>query len=162
MKYEQEITVKVNSTKEDLIKFLEENNYNKIDSYVVDDIYYVENGTNLKEKALEILKKCVLVRSIANSKHYLLYKYKEYDLNENIIKQGKSKVQVNNREDAKNFIETIGYKKLIHIIDDIIVYEKNGLELCIEYVNNKYLYIEVEENEKYNTIEKMIKALEQT
>ncbi len=57
-------------------------------------------------------------------------------------------------------METIDYKELIHVIDSIVVYEKDGLELCVEYVNDKYLYIEVEENEQYNMIEKMIEALE--
>ena len=88
--------------------------------------------------------------------------YKEYDENENIINQGKSKVQVINREDAKTFLNTVGYKELIRVIDNIEVYEKDGLELCVEDVNDKYLFIEIEENEKYNTIEKMIKALDDT
>ncbi len=47
MEFEKEITVAVNSSKNNLIKFLETNNYKKINSYIVDDIYYVENGTDL-------------------------------------------------------------------------------------------------------------------
>ncbi len=95
-------------------------------------------------------------------KHYLVYKYKEYDLKENIINQGKTEVQVYNRNDAQVFMEAIGYKELIHVIDSMIIYEKDGLELCVQHVNGKYLYIEIEESEQYNTVEKMIKALEKT
>lgn len=162
MKFEKEITVSVNSSKEELIKYLEDNNYNKIDSYIVDDIYYVKNDVDLDINPLDILKKCILIRSIDNKKHLLVYKYKEYDENENIINQGKSQVQVVNREDAKIFLKTIGYKELISVVDNIEVYEKNGLEICIEEVNEKYLFIEIEENDKYNTIEKMIEALDNT
>ena len=36
------------------------------------------------------------------------------------------------------------------------------MQICVEDVNDKYLFIEIEENEKYNTIEKMINALEST
>ena len=162
MKFENEITVSINTSKEDLINFLNNNNYKKIDSYIVDDIYYVLKDVDTSLNTLEVLKKCILVRSINNEKHYLLYKHKEYDENENIIKQGKSKVQVINREDAKVFLETAGYKELIKVVDYIDVYEKDGLEINVEEVNNKYLFIEIEENKKYNSIEKMKEALEQT
>ena len=162
MKFEKEITVSINLSKEDLIKFLNTNNYKKIDSYVVDDIYYVKNDIDLDINTLEILKNCVLLRSIDNTKHYFTYKYKEYDENENIINQGKSEVQVINKEDANAFLKTIGYKELINIIDYIDVYEKDGLKINVEDVNKKYLFIEIEENDKYNTIEKMIAALDNT
>ena len=162
MKLENEITVKINTSKEDLINFLNNNNYKKIDSYIVDDIYYVKSDIDLDLNPLDIFKKCILVRSISDKKHYLLYKYKEYDENENIINQGKSKVEVVNREDAKVFLETAGYKELIKVVDYIDVYEKDGLEINVEEVNNKYLFIEIEENKKYNSVEKLIQALENT
>lgn len=162
MKFEKEITVSVNTSKKELINFLDSNNYKKVDSYIVSDIYYVENDIDLDINSLEILKKCILVRSIDDKKHYLMYKYKEYDQNENIINQGKSQVQVINKEDANTFLKTIGYKELIDIIDYIEVYEKDGFQICVQDVNNKYLFIEVEENKEYNTLEGMIKALEKT
>ena len=162
MDFEKEITVNINSSKKDLINFLNINNYKKVDNYIVDDIYYVSNDVDLAANTLEILKKSLLVRSIDDKKHYLVYKYKEYDENENIIEQGKSKVQVNNKEDANVFLKAIGYKDLIRIVDHIDVYEKDGLQICIEDVNDKYLFVEIEENDEYNTIEKMIKALENT
>lgn len=162
MKFEKEITVSVNTSKKELINFLDSNNYKKVDSYIVSDIYYVENDMDLDINSLEILKKCILIRSIDDKKHYLMYKYKEYDQNENIINQGKSKVQVINKEDANTFLKTIGYKELISIIDYVDVYEKDGFQICVQDVNNKYLFIEVEENKEYNTLEGMIKALEKT
>ena len=162
MKYENEITVSVNWSKEELIKYLLDNNYKKIDEYVVDDIYYVKKDINLSTNVLNILKECILIRIIDNKKIYYVYKYKEYDDNENIIKQGKSKVEIKDLKEAKTFLESIGYKELIKIYDLIEIYEKDGLELAIEYVNDKHLYIEVEENEKYDTIEKLIRALENT
>ena len=162
MKFENEITVAVNVSKKELIDFLNNNNYNKIDSYFVDDVYYVPNDLDLSMNPLEILKYSILVRNIDDKKLYFVYKYKEYDENENIINQGKSKVQVINKEDADTFLKTIGYKELIRIVDFLEVYEKDGLQICIEDVNDKYLFIEIEENEKYNTVEKLIEALEKT
>ena len=142
MNFEKEITVTVSFSKDELIKFFDVNNYKRVDNYVVDDIYYVPNEMDLKLNSLEVLKKSILVRSIDDKKHYLMYKYKEYDANE--------------------FLKTMGYKELIRIVDYIDVYEKEGLQICVEDVNDKYLFIEIEENEKYNTMEKMINALEST
>lgn len=160
--FENEITVTINMSKKDLISFFDINNYKKVDNYIVDDIYYVPNDVDLDVNPLEVLKKCILVRSIDDKKHYLMYKYKEYDENENIIKQGKSKVQVTSKDDASSFLKTIDYKELIRIVDHVEVYEKDRLQICVENVNDKYLFVEIEENEKYNTIPKMIYALDST
>ncbi len=162
MNFENEITVTINMSKKDLISFFDINNYKKVDNYIVDDIYYVPNDVDLDVNPLEVLKKCILVRSIDDKKHYLMYKYKEYDENENIIKQGKSKVQVTSKDDASSFLKTIDYKELIRIVDHVEVYEKDRLQICVENVNDKYLFVEIEENEKYNTIPKMIYALDST
>ena len=159
MNFENEITVTINMSKKDLISFFDINNYKKVDNYIVDDIYYVPNDVDLDVNPLEVLKKCILIRSIDDKKHYLMYKYKEYDENENIIKQGKSKVQVTSKDDASSFLKTIDYKELIRIVDHVEVYEKDRLQICVENVNDKYLFVEIEENEKYNTIPKMIYAL---
>ena len=59
-------------------------------------------------------------------------------------------------------MQTIGYKEIIRIVDRIEVYEKDGLQLCVQEVNDKYLFIEIEESDKFNTIEKMIEAIENT
>ena len=160
MNFENEITVTINMSKKDLISFFDINNYKKVDNYIVDDIYYVPNDVDLDVNPLEVLKKCILIRSIDDKKHYLMYKYKEYDDNENIIKQGKSKVQVTSKDDASSFLKTIDYKELIRIVDHVEVYEKDRLQICVENVNDKYLFVEIEENEKYNTIPKMIYALD--
>lgn len=162
MNFENEITVTINMSKKDLISFFDINNYKKVDNYIVDDIYYVPNDVDLDVNPLEVLKKCILIRSIDDKKHYLMYKYKEYDENENIIKQGKSKVQVTSKDDASSFLKTIDYKELIRIVDHVEVYEKDRLQICVENVNDKYLFVEIEENEKYNTISKMIYALDST
>lgn len=162
MKFEHEITVKVNISRDDLLIFLNDNNYRKIDSYIVFDEYYAKNEVDLDNNLLDILNECILVRSIDDRKHYLVYKYKEYDEFENIVSQNKTKVQVINREDANTFLNALGYKDLIKIVDCIDVYEKDGFEICVQYVNDKYLFIEIEENDKYKSTYDMIKKLEKT
>ena len=166
MKYEDEITVMVCDDREELINKLILRGFKKIDDYMVYDRYMVYkdvvvNDSENDKEILKILSKCVLIRSIDDSKHYITYKYKEYDDEGNITKQGKCKCEIENPLDGVEIVKCGGYnRELIMIVDHIVIYEKDGLELAIEYVNDKYLFIEVEANQKYDTIDKMKNALE--
>lgn len=162
MNFKKEITVEVKSSREELIRYLDNNFFNKKEEYTMYDIYYVKKDYNLDNDIFDILNNCILIRNVGNKILYYVYKYKEYDDKGNIIKDGKAKVEIKDIEKAKEFLENIGYKEFINIKDLITVYEKNNLEFAVEYVNDRHLYIEIEENETYDTIEKLIDALEKT
>lgn len=161
MKFKKEITVKINCSKEELLKYLKNNNFINKENYVMEDIYYVKKDYDLNKDILDILNNCILIRNIGNKRLYYVYKYKEYDENKNILKDGKSKVEIKDISSAKIFLENIGYKKFIKIKDEITVYRKDDIELAVEYVNDKHLYIEIEETKKYNTIDKLIAKLDE-
>lgn len=167
MKYEDEITVMVYDGCEELIDKIISRGFKKIDDYMLHDMYMVYkdvivNGSENDKEILKIFGKCVLIRSIDDRKHYITYKYKEYDDDGNIVKQGKCNCRIENALSGVEIVKCLGYdRELIRINDHIIVYEKDGLELAIEYVNDKYLFIEVEANQKYDTIDKMKNALEE-
>lgn len=161
MKYETEITVKPNISLEELIEFLEKNDFKLVEEYSMTDIYYIKD-LDLTKDSLSILKECVLVRDIKGSKFYLLKKYKEYDNRGNILKQGKCGVKVKSVKDASLFLEALDYKSLITIKDKMRVYEKDGLQICVQFVNDKYLFIEAESNEKYNSVEDLIEYMEKS
>lgn len=167
MKYEDEITVMVYDGCEELIDKIISRGFKKIDDYMLYDMYMVYkdvivNGSENDKEILKILSKCVLIRSIDDNKHYITYKYKEYDDDGNIVKQGKCNCRIENASSGVEIVKCLGYdRELIRINDHIMVYEKDGLELAIEYVNDKYLFIEVEANQKYDTIDKMKNTLEE-
>lgn len=166
MKYEDEITVIVNDRYEELIDKIINRGFKKIDDYMIYDKYMLYKDIDIKSNIsdmdiLKIIGNCVLIRSIDDRKHFITYKYKEYDNDCNIIRQGKCNCKIDNPFEGMELVKCLGYdRELIRIDDHIVVYEKDGLELAIEYVNDKYLYIEVEANEKYNTVMKMKEALE--
>ena len=166
MKYEDEITVIINDSYDELIDKIISRGFKKIDDYMVYDKYMVYKDIEIKDNIndmdiLKIISNCVLIRSIDDRKHFITYKYKEYDSDFNIIKQGKCNCKIDNPLEGIELVKCLGYdRELIRIDDHIVVYEKDGLELAIEYVNDKYLYIEIEANEKYNTVMKMKEALE--
>ena len=166
MKEEMEITVKVLDDFENLDKTLRNKGFNIVDDYQLDDIYLVLNDIDLKnEKVLTVLDNCVLVRNINNSKMMLTKKIKKYAPNGDILKQGKYNCSISNIFEAVNFLKAIGYRELFNINDHITVYSNNDITLAVERVNNKHIFIEIEDSlndgeKKYNNTNEMIKDLE--
>ena len=118
MQMEKEITVLVKTDYETLKKELEKNNFVKKDEYQVNDIYMINDNLDLFSMSyLDILKRCILVRDVVGYEKLLLYKYKEYATNGDILKQGKVKCPVEDILKAVNFLEAIHYRKLFNIFD---------------------------------------------
>ncbi len=161
MKKEIEITVRVNDSYEKLKEELKQNNFIKKEEYIVNDSYLINSLINITDmKSLDILKKCVLVRDIVGILKQLLYKYKKYDSNGDIIEQGKIKCPVTDINKAMEFMNAIGYEKLFDIHDKCIVFANDKTELVVQLVNDKYIFIEMESepqyiNRKYENVEEL-------
>lgn len=150
MNYENEITVKVNTTYDKLHDILLKNNFIIKEEYIVKDTYMINKEINITElNDLEVLKQCILVRDVVDIEKSLVYKNKEYDSKGNIIKQSKIKCPILDIEKGIKFMEEINYIKLFNIIDKCIVYVNNDNELVVELVNDKYVFIELESNPEY-------------
>lgn len=161
MKKEIEITVRVNVSYEKLEEELKRNNFIKKEEYIVNDSYLINSSINITDmKSLDILKKCVLVRDIVGILKQLLYKYKKYDSNGDIIEQGKIKCPVTDINKAMEFMNAIGYEKLFDIHDKCIVFTNDKTELVVQLVNDKYIFIEMESepqyiNRKYENVDEL-------
>lgn len=161
MKKEIEITVRVNVSYEKLKEELKQNNFIKKEEYIVNDSYLINSLINITDmKSLDILKKCVLVRDIVGILKQLLYKYKKYDSNGDIIEQGKIKCPVTDINKAMEFMNAIGYEKLFDIHDKCIVFANDKTELVVQLVNDKYIFIEMESepqyiNRKYENVDEL-------
>ena len=162
MNYEKEITVEVSVNLEELISILENKGFKLKEKYDLNDIYLI----NKKEKNndyLSMLSKCVLIRHIIEEDKetkMLTYKYKEYNENKEITKQGKIKVKIDDIDNSKLLFEKLDFEELIRINDHMLVYASDKDELVVQYVNNKHVYIEIEDechyaNRFYNSIEEM-------
>lgn len=162
MKYENEITVEVDSTQEELEKILKENKFEMKQEYDIIDWYMIQKDVEIKNNYLDVLKKCLLIRNIITEEKNIkkiTYKYKEYNQNEEIIKQGKVDCSINSIEEAKKLLEAIGYHKLIEIKNHSVVYANETTEFVVQYVNNKHIYIEIED--KCNYIDRYYKSIEE-
>lgn len=163
MKYENEITVETVCSIQELNNLLEKLEFKAMEEYDIFDIYMLDKNYNNTENKLELLKHCILIRDIVGKDEEtkkITYKYKEYNEKEEIVKQGKSDCEILDIEEAKNLFEALNYEELIRINDHIIVYSNNIDELAVQVVNNKHIYIEIEEkcnyiNKKYNSLDEM-------
>lgn len=162
MKYEDEVTVEINTSLDNLIKILEQNNFELKEVYDINDIYLI-NRNDKENDILSMLNKCVLIRDIIEEEKetkMLTYKYKEYNDNKEIIKNGKIKVNIDNINSSKLLFEKLNFEELIKINDHMLIYANNTDEIAIQVVNNKHIYIEIEGrcnriDRIYNSIEEM-------
>ena len=162
MNYENEITVEVDTSLENLISILENKGFKLKETYDLNDIYLI-NKADKKGDYLSMLNNCILIRHIIEENKetkMLTYKYKEYNENKEITKQGKIKVIVDDIDNSKLLFEKLNFEELIRINDHMLVYATDKDELVIQNVNGKHLYVELEDechyaDRFYNSIDEM-------
>jgi len=148
MKQENEITVEVDLGLEEVKELLEKNNFKLLQEYSINDIYMI-NKDYLEEKdKYKLLNNCLILRNIITDKKNektLTYKYKEYDDNGDIIKQNIFDSKIDDIDSMKKVLEAINYEELIKLYDHLMVYGTDKDELVVQIVNDKHIYIEIEE-----------------
>ena len=167
LKENNEITVKIKVSLDEFYKIIEEKGFWIDHEFSMNDTYFIPETLNLnKMSTREILSKAVLVREI-NGKtsgkviKKITFKIKNFDDNGNVLSQESVNCDIKDIEDAKNLLKAIGYREVMCIKEDDIVYEKDGLQLAIKDIKNgdKLIEIETEENDELNTIDKLIQKI---
>ncbi len=161
MKEENEITVEVDLSLIDLQCLLKDKGFKIIQVYDINDIYMVDKNNKYNDE-LDLLNHCVIIRNILTDKNeiFLIHKYKEYNKLNEIIKQNSFSINTDSIEDSINFLSSINYEELIRINDHLIIYSNEIDEFAVQVVNNKHIYIEIEEkceriNKVYKNIDEM-------
>lgn len=164
-KNSNEITIKIKSKPNELYKILEEKGYKITKKFTMDDTYFIPKETKLeKNNARKILSKAVLVRDIkeqtSNKRTKLItFKIKNYDKSGNILSQESTNCNILEIDEAKELLKSIGYKEIMNIKENDIVYEKNGFELAIKDIENGDNLIEIEEKDELDATEKLIQKV---
>ena len=165
LKESNEITVKIKCELETFYKTVEEKGFKIVDKFSMNDVYFIPNKLEIdRMNTRDILAKAVLVRDIIGKTSNretkrITYKIKNFDKKGNIINQEAINCDILEIEDAKRLLKAIGYKEIMTIIEDDIVYEKDGFKLAVKNIKEGDNLIEIEENESYNTIEKLIQKV---
>ena len=167
LKESNEITLKIKCELNEFYKILEEKGFKIIDKFSMDDTYFVPEEVNLdKVNTRDILSKAVLVRDIIGKMpdrraKLITFKIKNFDESGNILNQESVNCNILETEDAKKLLKAIGYKEIMNIKEDDVVYEKDRFQLAIKDIKNgdNLIEIETEENKELNTIEKLIQKV---
>ncbi len=149
-----EVTVKVNDSIKQVDKLLKDQGFKIIRTSRIEDKYMSNShGVLSKDSILDILKKCVLVRFLnVNNKEIfkrITYKDKTYN-GSTVISEEKINIIIDNIDNAEKLFEKLGFKKIVEVNYDVIVYEKNGVELAFQNVENLGLLLEYESSDDYS------------
>lgn len=166
MKIEKEITVLVNDDYDRLHKKLTKQGFKIAEKYQLNDVYLIPNDIDIYENpVLELLKKCVLVRDFVDIVKKIVYKHKVFDKEGKILEQGKVECEIKDVNSAVELFKRIGYREFIRIFDTNIAYTNDEIEITVQLVNDKYIFIEMEDkaehiNSTFDSIEAMINEFE--
>lgn len=148
-----EITVRVKEPLDKAIIKLEKLGFKNIRESNVDDVYMTQLKDKLnKENIQYILSNSVLLRYLnVNGKEFkkISYKNKVYD-NGNVISEKKVNVECNNLESAKQLFECLNFEELVEVKYNVLVMEKNGIELAFQYGDEIGVLIEYENKNDFS------------
>ena len=159
-----EITVKLKCSIEEICNLLENKNFKIAEKFILDDTYFIPKELDITGMThREILSRALLLRDITDfiperKVIKLTFKSKQIDKQGNILSQSKVDCEILNAETGKAFVEAIGYRQLMNIKENDIVYEKDNLNISIKDIENGDKLIEVEtveDNNELDTIEKI-------
>ena len=167
LKESNEITVKIKCELNEFYKIIKEKGFKIIDKFSMDDTYFIPEEVDFdKINTRDILSKAVLVRDIigkmSNRRTKLItFKIKNFDESGNILNQEAVNCDILEIEDAKKLLKAIGYKEIMNIKEDDVVYEKDRFQLAIKDIKNgdNLIEIETEETKDLDSIEKIIKKI---
>ena len=164
IKQENEITIRILCSKEELIKHLEEKGLKKGRKFRLNDHYLIPKTLKLEELTIrEILSKAVIVRNIDNDGkivNKITFKNKIINEKGEIVSQTATSCEVFDYTEGIRLFEELGYYEIMNIIEDDIIYYNDNIEIAIKDVYNGDLLIETETNNNITTIEELKEIIE--
>ena len=166
-KESNEVTIKVIDTKKNFIKLLISKGFKEGRKFSLDDYYFIPNNIDInKLSTREILSKAIIIRDIASKDKIskkITFKRKNIDEKGNILNQDSINCDIEDAEDAKKLFNAIGYSEIINIKENDVIFDKKGFELALKSIENGDFLIEIEteENTEWDTIEKIIKIVDE-
>ena len=169
VKKSNEITVKIKCSLNEFYKVIEEKGFKIIDEFSMDDSYFIPKDLMIDEMTTrEILTKAVLIRDIRDkmsdrATKKITFKIKNFDEFGNILNQEAIWCEILKIDDAKRLLMAMGYKEIMNIKEDDVVYEKDGFQFAVKDIckGDNLLEVETEENPNLDTVEKLIGKLDE-
>lgn len=160
-----EITLRIASSIDDFYNILENKGFKIVDKFFLDDTYFISKDIDIRKLTpRQILSHYILIRNITQfiPNEYTVIKMTNKTKNiantGEIIDQENIDCEIKNIQDGENILNAIGYKKIMNIKENDIVYGKDGFEIAVKDILNGENLIEIEtvkNNIELDTIEKL-------
>ncbi len=164
-KISNEITLKVNISDDEFLKFLENNNFKEKERFSLNDYYFIPKDLPIDKLSVrEILAKAIIIRDIQGSNTRiprLTYKIKNINDKGEIISQKAVNCNIYDKEEAKKFLEAIGYYEIMYIYENDILYDNGEIEVATKHIKDFKTMIEIETDEKFDTVDKLISRIKE-
>ena len=156
VKEENEITIKITCSNEQLIKHLTDKGFCEGRKFTLDDYYLIPKDLKLDDLTTrDILSKAVIIRYIVDDGKIIqkiTFKKKDINGNGEILNQKAINCDVLDYKAGINLFNELGYYQIMNIKESDIIYYKDKLELAIKFIENSNTLIEIETDDNFKTI----------
>ena len=156
VKEENEITIKITCSNEQLIKHLTDKGFCEGRKFTLDDYYLIPKDLKLDDLTTrDILSKAVIIRYIVDDGKIIqkiTFKKKDINGNGEILSQKAINCDVLDYKAGLNLFNELGYYQIMNIKESDIIYYKDKLELAIKFIENSNTLIEIETDDNFKTI----------
>ena len=163
VKEENEITIKVTCSNDELIKHLTNKGFNEGRKFTLDDYYLIPKDMYIdKLTTREILAKAVIIRYIVDDGRIIqkiTFKKKNINSNGEILSQKAINCDVLDYKAGINLFNELGYYEIMNLKESDVIYYKDKLELAIKFIENSSTLIEIETDENFETIGELKKLV---
>lgn len=163
VKEENEITIRVTCSKEELIKHLVDKGFCEGGRFTLDDYYLIPKDLDIDNLTTrEILAKAVIVRNIFDDGKIvqkITIKRKEINERGEFISQKAINCDVLDFRKGINLFKDLGYYEIMNIKETDVVYYRGKLELTLKFIENSDTLIEIETDDNFDTIDKLKKLV---
>ena len=167
MKDNNEITVKVLCSKEELAALLEGYGFDMKKSFVLDDTYFIPEEIDYRmEKSRDVIARAIILRKItstnmSDSEKKMVFKKKKFNEDGEILEQKAYEMHIDSTLEALTFLKGLGYTQCMRIFEEDLIFSNGIMEIAIKAIRDGDLLIEVETNSLLRTIEEIKKALDE-
>lgn len=163
VKEENEITVKVTCSNDELIKHLTNKGFNEGRKFTLDDYYLIPKDLDIENLTTrEILAKAIIIRYIVDDgKIIQKITFKKKNINEKgeILSQKATNCYILDFRAGINLFNELGYYEIMNIKESDVIYYKDKIELALKFIENSNTLIEIETNDNFDTIDKLKKLV---
>ena len=163
VKEENEITIKVICSNDELIKTLIDKGFSEGRKFTLDDYYLIPKDLDIENLTTrEILAKAVIIRYIVDDGNIIQkITFKKKNINENgdIVSQKAINCDVLDFREGINLFNELGYYEIMNIKESDVIYYKDKLELALKFIENNNTLIEIETDDNFDTIDKLKKLV---